>query len=432
MAAYTRIDEIPFFGNALKIRRFRLRNGLLVVLVADPSAPVISYHTWYHVGSASEKLGKTGLAHLFEHLMFNQSKGFKQGQFDRLIEEAGGSSNAATWLDWTFYYESVPKDALELIIDLESDRMTNLVLQDKQVSSEKEVVANERRYRVDDDVEGRAQEELFALAFNKHPYGWPTIGWMRDIENFTKEDCWAFYRTYYAPNNATIVLTGDIDEHYALGLINKAYGHLPAAKIPKTKLVKEPTQKKERSKTLMLEAQGERLNLGYKAPAITHNDHAALSVAAELLFGGRSARVTRKLVYEKELATEARGSVHALREPGLFEIWFALRPGKKANAALSILETEIDTLAKGRIAKRELDKIRAQVELAFLSDMESASGKAEQLGFYESTCGHSKWLFKRLEQLRAVTVKDVARVSKTYLQTSQRTRIHVLPTESAT
>src|SRR4051812_9034399 len=199
-------DETIAWGPALKIERFQLGNGLKVMLLEDHSAPVVCLQTWFAVGSRHEKKGKTGIAHLFEHLMFGESEEVPHGAFDKMLEEAGAETNAATFLDWTYYHTNLPKDALELAIKLEANRIARLVLRDPQVASEKEVVANERRQRVDDDVDGSVSEVLYREAFKEHGYGWPTIGWMEDIQNFTTEDCLAFYRTYYAPNNAALVL----------------------------------------------------------------------------------------------------------------------------------------------------------------------------------------------------------------------------------
>src|SRR5690606_14820202 len=173
------------FGPSLCIERFALANGLNVLLVEDHAAPVVAYHVWFKVGSRHEEPGKTGLAHLFEHLMFNEVEGLPAGEFDRKMEEAGAESNASTWLDWTQYNEAIPKTQLGLVVKLEADRMARLVLRQPQVTSEKEVVANERRYRVDDDVEGAVNELLWKTAFQTHAYHWPTIGWMQDIEGFT-------------------------------------------------------------------------------------------------------------------------------------------------------------------------------------------------------------------------------------------------------
>ena len=192
---------------------YRLDNGLKVILLRDPAAPVFAYQTWFAVGSRHEREGKTGIAHLFEHLMFNETESLPPGEFDRKLEAAGGETNAATWVDWTYYRDNLPQGGA----GAGGARSRPIAWRTwcwatTQVESEREVVANERRYRVDDDVDGFLNEELYKLAFTTHPYHWPTIGWMEDIEAITIDDCRTFYRTYYAPNNATLVIVGDIDE----------------------------------------------------------------------------------------------------------------------------------------------------------------------------------------------------------------------------
>ena len=241
--AWTLEEILSFNGAPLYV--LHLGNGLRVLLLPDDSAKIVSYFTWFRVGSRHEKPGKTGLAHLFEHLMFNETEGLSAGEFDRKLEENGAESNAATWLDWTYYYESLPSDRFGLAVKLESERMAHLVLREPQVASEKEVVANERRYRVEDDVEGAANELLYKHAFQKHAYHWPTIGWMDDIKNFTPEDCAAFYKTYYAPNNATLVVVGDVKLKDALLKIRDGYGKLPPATLPVEDTTPEPFQLEE-------------------------------------------------------------------------------------------------------------------------------------------------------------------------------------------
>src|SRR3984957_17092287 len=218
-----RHDATIAFGPSMRVERFVLGNGLRVLLLEDRTAPVVCLQTWFGVGSRHERPGKTGLAHLFEHLMFGETEETAHGAFDRLLEEAGAETNAATFLDWTYYHTNPPKDALPLAMKLEAGRIARLVLREPQVSSEKEVVSNERRQRVDDDVDGSVSELLYREAFTKHGYGWPTIGWMKDIEGFTTEDCVAFYRTYYAPNNATLVVVGDATAAHVLGLVQDHY-----------------------------------------------------------------------------------------------------------------------------------------------------------------------------------------------------------------
>src|SRR5579884_839742 len=239
-ARLTYEDAHAFGGETL--HRWRLGNGLTVLVLVDTSAPTVAYHTWFAVGSRHERPGKTGLAHLFEHLMFGETENLRAGVFDRKLEEAGAETNAATWVDWTYYHELLPADRVKLAVKLEAERMQRLVLREPQVASEKEVVANERRYRVDDDVEGSANELLYRTAFSRHPYGWPTIGWMEDIQGFTPEDCVGFYRTYYAPNNATVVVVGDVRERDLLLAIRDAYGGIPAQAIPPEDVFPEPPQ----------------------------------------------------------------------------------------------------------------------------------------------------------------------------------------------
>lgn len=414
------------FG-ATPIARYRMQNGLTVLMLRDPSAPVASYHTWFKVGSRHEAPGKTGLAHLFEHLMFNEVEGLAAGEFDRLLEAAGGEVNAATWVDWTFYYENVPNTELSLVIRLEALRMSKLVLREPQVKSEKEVVANERRYRVDDDVEGAVNEALYKHAFTTHPYHWPTIGWMEDIQGFTTEDCEKFYATYYAPNNATVIVVGDVDEDQVLSEIQTHYGNIAAADIPEPRVVVEPEQTEERLLNLEKPTPTEKLLLGYKGPALGTKDYAALVVANEILFGGKSSRMYRALISEGELASDARGSVSPSREPGLMEIWVSMREDKPATDALAVLERAIAQLAIEPPTVAELDKAKNRLELSFVHGMETASGKAEQIGFYETVLGDAGRIFAQLEAYRAVDGAQVSDAVERLLVPSRRTTVFVQP-----
>ncbi|MBW2509046.1 MAG: insulinase family protein [Deltaproteobacteria bacterium] len=415
------------FGDALAMRRFRLGNGLTLLTLVDRSAPTVSYHTWFRVGSRHERPGKTGLAHLFEHLMFNATRTRPLGQFDRLLEGAGAEANAATWTDWTYYYENAPRGALPLLVELEADRMSNLVLRAPQVVSEKEVVANERKLRVEDDIEGKALELLYATAFRRHPYGWPTIGWMKDIRGFTVRDCRQFYRTHYAPANATVVVAGDFDEGRVLALVQEHYGGLPkiGAVVPVAQ-PKEPSQRAERITQLRAPTPSEKILLGYQAPAFCHPDTPALVVVNELLFGGRSSRMHRALCVDEELAFAVRGSIAPFVDPGLFEMWIFVHEGKRRQAALERLEGEIEQLASAAPMQPELDKAINQLELSFLHSMETAGGKAEQIGFYETVAGDGSAMFDRLDAYREVTPDDVERVVKKYLRPSRRTRVEVV------
>jgi zinc protease len=410
-----------------RVQRFRLGNGLRLLLLVDKSAPVLSYFTWFRVGSRHEKPGKTGLAHLFEHLMFNETEGLKAGEFDRKLEENGAESNAATWLDWTYYYESLPKDRFQLAVKLESERMARLVLRDPQVASEKEVVANERRMRVDDDVEGTANEILYKTAFTCHPYHWPTIGWMTDIEAFTPDDCTAFYKTYYAPNNATVVVVGDVSEKDVLTKIREGYGTIPSSEIPEEDTQPEPPQQGPREITFKKPTPSEKLLIGYRGPALGDADHATLVVLNEILFGGRASRLYRELVTTRESCTEVRGWVSTFRDPGLYELYFTARPGIAGDDVLAQLDAQLARVRSDLVDVEELDRAKARLELGLLQSLETTSGKAEQIGFYDTVLGDPSAAFSRLERYRRVTAGEIRTAARRYFVDSARTIIRVFP-----
>lgn len=419
------LGSIPFLD--AHVHRWELENGLQVLTLVDKSAPVVAYMTWYRVGSRHEKEGKTGLAHLFEHLMFNETESLKAGQFDRKLEEAGAETNAATWFDWTYYYESIPKDALPLAIKLEADRMAHLVLRAPQVASEKEVVANERRYRVDDDVDGIMNETLYAKAFTVHPYHWPTIGWMTDIQNFSPEDCVAFYKTFYAPNNAIVVVSGDFDEARALAKIKEEYGTFSRAEIPAEDTHPEPHQLEERRIEMVKPTPADRLMIGYRGPAFGDPEHAPLSVLTEILFGGRASRLHHELVIEKEIASELRGWVSTFRDPGLYEISAAAREGKKADEILERIDAALERLKEDVPSEQELARAKARLELGTLQSLETCAGKAEQIGFFETVLGDPAGAIRRLEALRRVGPGDIRRAARRFFDKSARTIVIARP-----
>src|ERR1700689_3621508 len=233
-------------GRGVIARRYRLGNGLGLIAAVDRRAPIVALQTWYRVGSRHERAGATGMAHLFEHLMFGQTEKLPPGEFDRLVERTGGESNAATWVDWTYYKLSLPARDLAPGIRLEAGRLQHLVLEHDPVESERDVVTNERRERVEDDVDGWLDEQLMAHAFTVHPYRWPTIGWMEDIRALALPDIRSFYRTWYAPNNATIVCVGDFDETELRALVEQHYGAIAPAVLPALEPYVEPEQTRER------------------------------------------------------------------------------------------------------------------------------------------------------------------------------------------
>ncbi|HEU4578879.1 MAG TPA: pitrilysin family protein [Polyangiaceae bacterium] len=415
------------FGPALRIERYAMGNGLSILLVEDHAAPTVAYHTWFRVGSRHESPGKTGIAHLFEHLMFNETEHLAAGEFDRELEELGAESNASTWLDWTHYDIAVPSSAFERVAELESERMQHLVLREAQVESEKEVVANERRYRVEDDVEGSVGEQLWATAFERHPYRWPTIGWMADIQGFTVEDCEKFYRTYYAPNNATLVLVGDLEPERALAKLQESYGGYRAAAIPDPPLEAEPEQTAERVRELTKMTPTWKLNLGYRSPALGHPDHLPLSVLTEVLFGGRSSRLVKALVRDREMAGDVRGSLSPLRDPGLLEIFVSGREGFRADQLQSAVDAEMDRVLAEPISADELERAKARIELGLLQGLQTNEGKASTIGFYEVVLGNPAAGFERLQALNELRPQQLRDLAVRYLGRNSRTVIRVEP-----
>ena len=417
--------ETLAFGPMLEVDRFQLANGLQVLLCEDHSAPVAAVHTWFKVGSRHEKEGKTGLAHLFEHLMFNETEGRPAGAFDRLLEEAGAESNASTWLDWTQYSIVTPKESLMLALKLEAERMAHLVLREPQVDSEKEVVANERRYRVEDDVEGSISEVLWATAYTQHSYRWPTIGWMEDIEGFTTEDCREFYGTFYRPNNACLVLVGDFSTWAALAQISELYGQMAPVPIPVENNYPEPPQMEERRVELHKATPSEKLSLGYHGPALGDADHIVISVLAEILFGGRASRMHRRLVRELGIATDVRIFVGPFRDPGLLEVYVGAEAAHTAEELLEAVDAELARVRDEVIPEGEIQRAQARLELGVLAGLETADGKASTLGFYDTLLRRPSAAFERMQALMHVDAADLRRVARRYFDPKRRTVVVV-------
>lgn len=424
------IESVPF-GSSLEIERWRLGNGLTILVLSDSTAPVVSYQTWLRVGSSHELSGKTGQAHLLEHLMFHATKTMPQGEFDRLLEAAGGETNAATWVDWTYYYENLPASELALAVRLEADRLSHLALLKKKVESEKQVVISERLDRVEDDLEGKVSEVLYATAFGRtHPYGWPTIGWMQDIEGFSVDDCKKFYRTHYAPNGATLVIVGDVDPAELLALIQAHYGALAPARLPAAKPPAPPKQRATRAKTIRFPTPTPKIAVGWHGPPYASFDHAVLTVIDQLLAGGRSSRLFRELVRERELAAEVRMSVSPFRHASLVDLWLSAREGESIDECMKIADKHLSRLKTELVAEDELEKVKNRLELGFLGSLETVSGKGDQIGFCETVVGDPRHTFARLDEYRRVRPDDVRRVARAVFDDRQKTIVHVVPRSS--
>ena len=412
-------------------RRYRLANGLGLITAIDRRAPIVALQTWYRVGSRHERPGATGMAHLFEHLMFGQTESLPPGDFDRLVERTGGESNAATWVDWTYYRLSLPSRDLPLGIRLEAERMQHLVLEPTPVEAERDVVTNERRERVEDDVDGWLDEQLMAQAFTVHPYRWPTIGWMEDIRALALPEIRAFYRTWYAPNNATIVCVGDFDEPALLDLVASSYGAIPSATLPEVSRIVEPEQTRERVIRAPKPIATDRLLVGYKAPGQDAADWATLETVATILAGCPSARLYRKLVIEREVASSVDAQLTPFRDPSLLRLAITAARGHTADELLAIVDEELARLAEHPPARAEVEKAKAIAETDFWTSLVDVDGKAEALGHYETALGDFRKVTTIAERLANVTVEDVARVIRTYLASERRTIVIAEPEAGA-
>lgn len=411
----------------IRVDRYRLDNGLTVLHQPEHRAPVVSYQTWFRVGSRHEQPGRTGIAHLFEHLMFKGTARRPEGEFDRIIEGLGGRNNAATWLDWTYYYEEVPTAGFEAIVELEADRMQNTLLGPAQIETEREVVMNERRERVDDDPTGLLAEILWSTAYTVHPYGRPTIGWMDDIARLSADDIHAFYRTWYAPNNAVIAVAGDVDGARLMKAIEAAYGAMPPATLPELPAVVEPLQTAPRRVEKPLGVGSERLVMGWHAPSAVDPRAAALEVLNEALCEGDSSRLQRALVTDGELAAGFYAFVPAFREPGLYEVAVDLRPGVGSDAAERVVLDTFAAVAEDGLSPSELAKAKNRLETRFYRQLQSAQQRAAGFGYWEITADHFARLFTAAELLEAVSADDVLAVARDILRPEGRTVVRGYP-----
>jgi zinc protease len=429
MTTSWRLEAEAQVGRGVTARRYRLANGLGLLTAIDRSAPIVALQTWYRVGSRHERPGATGMAHLFEHLMFGQTERLAPGDFDRLVEGTGGESNAATWVDWTYYRLSLPARDLPLGIRLESERMRLLVLEPTPVEAERDVVTNERRERVEDDVDGWLDEQLMAHAFTEHPYRWPTIGWMEDIRALSLPDIRAFYRTWYAPNNATLVCVGDFDEAQLMQMVEDAYGAIPPAQLPAVDAIPEPEQTKERVVRAPKPIATDRLLVGYKAPGQDEADWATLEIIATLLAGCPSARLYRRLVIEREAASSVDAQLTPFRDPSLLRLAVTAARGHSADQILELIDAELALMAERPPERAEVEKAKAIAETDFWTALVDVDGKAEAIGHYETALGDFRKVNSIAERLAQVTAEDVARCVRTYLRPERRTIVIAEPEE---
>jgi predicted Zn-dependent peptidase len=406
-----------------------LENGLTVLTLEDHSTPAVAFQMWVKAGSRDEGF-YTGIAHLFEHMMFKGSKHIGPEEHARLIGARGGRINAYTTRDVTVYHEDVTAESLPLVIDLEAERLGYLDIGEETLESEREVVIEERRMRIDDNPGGLAFEALAALTFQGHPYAWPVIGWRADLEAVTVEACRRFFDTYYAPNNIVLVIVGDFDTRTALERVERAFGGLePAPEIPRNPGKVVP-QRGERRAVIRYDVRVPLLYGAWQAPATGHPDAPALDVTSQILSAGRSSRLYRSLVYETEQALYAQGGYWELHDGGLFYAVAGVRPGVAVEDLEAAFFAEIDRIKVEGVSEDEVERAKRQLEVALVGGLSTAHALAARIGQDTIDFGRVRTLDERLAAIQTVTPGDVQRVVRTYLQRSRRSVVHVVPPEA--
>ncbi len=410
---------------ALATRVERLDNGLVVLLLEDRTTPVVSFQVWVRAGSRDE-LRYTGIAHLFEHMMFKGSKNVEPEKHAQYVEQRGGRINAFTSRDVTVYFEDVPPEALPLVIELEAERFRHLEVSAETLASEREVVLEERRLRTEDRPDGRAFEALFALTFTAHPYRWPVIGWRSDVEEVTLEACREFFDTYYAPNNLVVSVSGNFDSDEALALVRRTFGPMePAARIPRN-VTREPEQDGERRQVVHFEVNAPILAAAWHAPPSGHADSEALDVLSVILSSGRSSRLYRRLVYDEQKALAAQGAYYELADAGVFYAFSTARPGVPIAEVEQLFLEEIERLRDEPVSEAELEKARRSLEVSLVGGLGTAHALGSRIGRDWVTFGRIRPIEERLEAIRRVTAADVQRVARTYLRPAKRSVVHVV------
>jgi zinc protease len=413
--------------------QFTLPNGLRVILHEDHSVPIATVNTWFHVGSAREKPGRTGFAHLFEHLMFMGSGHVKPGEFDQWLEAAGGENNASTGNDRTNYYINVPSNALDLALFLESDRMGYLLdtMTPKTVDAQRDVVKNERRQSYENQPYGLAQPTLGEMLYPEgHPYHWPVIGYMPDLTAASHDDVVDFFKKYYAPSNATLVVAGDIDPVKTRALVEKWFGDVKAAPRPEPMTIPGVALTGVKKKTLTDRVQLPRLYLAWLTPPHLTPGDAELDVVADVLAGGKNARLYKRLVYDMQIAQDVSAFQGSAALSSSFQIVATARPGHTIAELQKVIDEELQKLQREDPAAREIERSVNTIEASFYNRMERLGGfggKADQINGYFSETGDPDWFNEDLNRYRALSPSDIRAAAAEFLPLDRRVELIVEP-----
>ncbi len=404
-----------------------LVNGMKVVVLEDHSIPNVSLNIWYRIGSRNERVGATGISHFFEHMMFNGAKKYGPGQFDKAMEAAGGSNNASTSNDITGYYDWFPSTALPLVFELEADRIQNLSFDPKVVESERGVIASERRSSVDANNAGILREQLWAAAFTAHPYHWPVVGWMSDIENWKMEDLKRHFEMGYSPSNATMVVVGDVSAEEVFKLAKQYIEPIPAHDPPPKVTTKEPEQMGERRVVVKKFAQLPQVMIGYHVPEAASPDFFPLQLMQTILFTGQSSRMYQRIVDKGQLAISIYGGSSASFDPTLFTISAQPKAGVAPEAVEKAVYEELAKIADEPVIEHELQRAKNLLLVNFYRQQKTINGRASGLAGYEVYFGDYRKLYSVPDEVNKVTVQDVQRVAKKYFTEKNRTVATLVP-----
>ena len=394
-----------------------LSNGLRVLVLEDHTTPTVTLQVWYKVGSRNEVSGKTGISHLLEHMMFKGTHKYGPGEFSKIVARNGGVDNAFTSRDYTAYFENWASDRWVVGMELESDRMAHLKLDQQEFDKEKQVVMEERRLRTEDDPVSLLVEEVFATAYKVHPYHWPVIGWMEDVANITLDDLKRHYETYYAPNNAILVVVGAVKAEEVFSQAERYFGSLPQRLVPPEVTSKEPAQCGEKRVTVKsTEARLPFVMLAYHTPSIGSGEEYALGILTYMLGEGKSSYLYRRLVYEEKAAIFTSARYHSMsKDPGLLYLYAGVVPEGSYKDVEVMMREEVARLKRGEFTKEDLEKAKNQVKAGFVYGLDSNFYRAMTIGRLETLNIGYHYLDTYLERIAAVKRGDVVEAAERYL-----------------
>jgi zinc protease len=432
IAAACMLAACPLAAHAEPAQEFMLENGMKIIVKEDHRAPTAAHMVWYRIGSMDEQNGTTGVAHALEHMMFKGTTTLKPGEFSARVAALGGRENAFTSKDYTAYYQQIEQSRLESVMALEADRMANLVFDKDEFSREIKVVMEERRLRTDDQANGKLNEALNAAAFVAHPYHHPIVGWMDDLQNMTVEDAKAWHDRFYAPNNATMVVTGDVDAQKVRALAEKYFGKIAPKRIPVTKPQLEPAQQGVRRITVKAPAENPYVALAFKVPTLKDvekdDDVHALDVLSAVLDGFDNARLPARLVRTERVANSVGASYSSnARGPVLFVLDGTPAVGTTTAQLETLLRAEVQRIAQDGVTEEELKRVKNQLIAGQIYKRDSVFGQAMEIGVMEMTGVSHKQIDRIIEKLGQVTAKQVQAVAAKYFNDDQLTVATLVP-----